>query len=189
MITYFVKLEPLENVNYKGQTIYKILEAVCTDSEPTSDLKEFQKINALAGDIIIGRMKCPGFLTYLVARQVSTAGGNSVYWFPENFKVPEQIIKEIAHQDAIRNMSEMFGNNNNLLIFNMFRYLCLLSKFAEYGIFINDRNREEQYIEIINKENPELINHLQEYLDLRDYVEGAMLHYDEFAKALTTAEF
>ena len=51
-------------------------------------------------------------------------------------------------------------------IMDIYRAVRLSSKFAEYGIFINDSNKEEMYIEIIQQEAPELIDLLQDYLYL-----------------------
>lgn len=47
-----------------------------------------------------------------------------------------------------------------------FRYMYLHDKFAEEGIFITERNKEEKYIEIIEKDSPELLELLEEYLQV-----------------------
>lgn len=67
----------------------------------------------------------------------------------------------------------IFGDNglismNIVSLVDMIRTHDLL---ASYGYFITDKNREEKYIEILEKDDPELIEALEQYINYLDSTE------------------
>lgn len=48
------------------------------------------------------------------------------------------------------------------------KYIMLHDKFAEEGIYITNKNKEDKYIEIIEKDSPELLEVLEDYLQIQE---------------------
>ncbi len=91
-------------------------------------------------------------------------------------------LKAIKTNILLVQETERFSRINNdvngmMLLTSM---LVLQSKFGEYGIFINDANKEEQYIELINRDCPDLLEYLQEYLELLDEYKYIQAGYDTY---------
>jgi len=62
---------------------------------------------------------------------------------------------------------------DDLLIFSLMDFVDLMllnNKFADLGIFITDDNREEAYIKIIELGDPELIDDLERFINLKDSI-------------------
>jgi len=62
---------------------------------------------------------------------------------------------------------------DDLLIFSLIDFVDLMllnNKFADLGIFITDDNREEAYIKIIELGDPELIDDLERFINLKDSI-------------------
>jgi hypothetical protein len=116
---------------------------------------------------------------YIVCDEIERHTSKDIFPVWHGYVDVQQIKRVVGENYAKRKIEDSFGSNLSAVM-NLFKYLNLLTKFAEYGIFINDKNREEQYIEIINRENPELLDHLQEYLDMREYIHGSLAQYDQY---------
>jgi len=62
---------------------------------------------------------------------------------------------------------------DDLLIFSLIDFVDLMllnNKFADLGIFITNDNREEAYIKIIELGDPELIDDLERFINLKDSI-------------------
>jgi len=62
---------------------------------------------------------------------------------------------------------------DDLLIFSLMDFVDLMllnNKFADLGIFITNDNREEAYIKIIELGDPELIDDLERFINLKDSI-------------------
>lgn len=62
---------------------------------------------------------------------------------------------------------------DDLLIFSLMDFVDLMllnNKFSDLGIFITDDNREEAYIKIIELGDPELIDDLERFINLKDSI-------------------
>lgn len=70
----------------------------------------------------------------------------------------------IALYNSVNGMNPV---DNNILFL---KYMMYHDKFAEAGIYITSRNKEEKYIEIIEKDDPELLEYLEEYLQLQEQI-------------------
>lgn len=74
---------------------------------------------------------------------------------------------------------------DDLLTFTLIDFITFMqlnNKFAEKGIFITEKNKEEKYIEIIETGKADLINDLEEYINLLDEIKIIKNKKDEYSK-------
>lgn len=64
------------------------------------------------------------------------------------------------------------------------KYIMLHDKFAEEGIYITDRNKEDKYIEIIEKDSPELLEVLEDYLQIQEQLEKIISARDSWKETI-----
>lgn len=72
-----------------------------------------------------------------------------------------------------------------LLIFTLLdfvKFIQLNNKFMDLGIYITDDNKEECYIKIIEKNDPKLIDDLEEYINLKDSIKVIENNKKEYVK-------
>jgi len=72
-----------------------------------------------------------------------------------------------------------------LLIFTLLdfvKFIQLNNKFMDLGIYITDDNKEECYIKIIEKNDPKLIDDLEEYINLKDSIKIIENNKKEYVK-------
>ena len=63
----------------------------------------------------------------------------------------------------------------------------LHDKFAAEGIYITNENREEKYIEILEKDDPKLLEDLEKYieaLDRVDVINNLVKEYDDLVEKI-----
>ena len=66
----------------------------------------------------------------------------------------------------------IFGDNG-LITMNLVSFVDMLRNhdlLASYGYFITDENREEKYIEILEKDDPKLLEALEQYINYLDSI-------------------
>ena len=69
----------------------------------------------------------------------------------------------------------------------MINILLLHDKFAAEGIYITNENREEKYIEILEKDDPKLLEALEKYieaLDRVDIINNLVKEYDDLVEKI-----
>ena len=69
----------------------------------------------------------------------------------------------------------------------MINILLLHDKFAAEGIYITNENREEKYIEILEKDDPKLLEDLEKYieaLDRVDIINNLVKEYDDLVEKI-----
>lgn len=74
---------------------------------------------------------------------------------------------------------------DELLIFTLIdfvKFIQLNNKFMDLGIYITDDNKEECYIKIIEKNDPRLIDDLEEYINLKDSIKIIENNKKEYIK-------
>ena len=87
-----------------------------------------------------------------------------------NFKNVEGVDATTPAGKAILKVREKFrgvlGDSGFLLInlVHLINILLLHDKFAAEGIYITNENREEKYIEILEKDDPKLLEDLEKYI-------------------------
>ena len=64
------------------------------------------------------------------------------------------------------------------------KYIMMHDKFAEDGIYITDKNKEEKYIEIIEKDNPDLLSLLEDYLQIQEQLEKIIKIRDQWKETI-----
>ena len=64
------------------------------------------------------------------------------------------------------------------------KYIMIHDKFAEDGIYITDKNKEEKYIEIIEKDNPDLLSLLEDYLQIQEQLENIIKIRDQWKETI-----
>lgn len=67
--------------------------------------------------------------------------------------------------------------------YTYFRYSYLNNIFASKGIFITQENREEKYIEILEKNDDDLMKYLEEYLNVMNKLEYFESMYAKYLNA------
>ena len=70
---------------------------------------------------------------------------------------------------------------------HLINILLLHDKFAAEGIYITNENREEKYIEILEKDDPKLLEALEKYieaLDRVDIINNLVKEYDDLVEKI-----
>lgn len=94
-----------------------------------------------------------------------------------DFKNVEGVDVTTPAGKAILRVREKFrgvlGDSGFLLInlVHLINILLLHDKFAAEGIYITETNREEKYIEILEKDDPKLLEDLEKYIEALDRVD------------------
>ena len=110
-----------------------------------------------------------------------------------NFKNVEGVDATTPAGKAILKVRENFrgvlGDSGFLLIIlvHLINILLLLDKFAAEGIYITNENREEKYIEILEKDDPKLLEDLEKYieaLDRVDVINNLVKEYDDLVEKI-----
>ncbi len=68
------------------------------------------------------------------------------------------------------------------------KYTMLHDKFAEEGIYITDKNKEDKYIEIIEKDAPELLELLEDYLQIQEQLNKIISARDSWKETVQKLE-
>lgn len=77
--------------------------------------------------------------------------------------------------------------HNGMLISELLDFVEVIlyhDKFKELGININDKNQEDMYIEIIEKDDESLLNDLEKYLSLKENISKVQEHLMFYKKCL-----
>ncbi len=76
------------------------------------------------------------------------------------------------------------GDNGYLLmnLLNIVELMFLHDKFQSLGIYITNENREDKYIEIIEKDDEELLNDLEKYITLCDEIGDLITEKNKYQK-------
>lgn len=110
-----------------------------------------------------------------------------------NFKNVEGVDATTPAGKAILKVREKFrgvlGDSGFLLInlVHLINILLLHDKFAAEGIYITNENREEKYIEILEKDDPKLLEALEKYieaLDRVDVINNLVKEYDDLVEKI-----
>ena len=110
-----------------------------------------------------------------------------------NFKNVEGVDATTPAGKAILKVREKFrgvlGESGFLLInlVHLINILLLHDKFAAGGIYITNENREEKYIEILEKDDPKLLEALEKYieaLDRVDIINNLVKEYDDLVEKI-----
>jgi len=174
MIKWLIKIKKVKS--NKLEHIYKVIDCVADDTN-NEKFKTYKEINELIG-LKINKLFKKDIPIYINGNDFKRLDFDDIHY---GVNLDDKNVESTIKQSIITKKIDIIFDSK-LNIFNMFKYMSLLSKFGEHGIFINDKNREEQYIEIITRDNPELLNYLQEYLDLKEFVDGSFLELNEYMK-------
>jgi hypothetical protein len=90
--------------------------------------------------------------------------------------------KQLSEFKIISIINERIGQKHS---FYNFGFNILFNKLVSKGYFITEDNREEKFLEILETEDEELINILEKYLAMYDYLYGA---YNLFMRAESAIE-
>ena len=110
-----------------------------------------------------------------------------------NFKNVEGVDATTPAGKAILKVREKFrgvlGDSGFLLInlVHLINILLLHDQFAAEGIYITNENREEKYIEILEKDDPKLLEALEKYieaLDRVDVINNLVKEYDDLVEKI-----
>lgn len=87
-------------------------------------------------------------------------------------------------------MKGIFGDNG-LITLNLIAFMEFIrchDILASHGYFITEENREETYIDILSKEDPKLLEVLQQYIDLSDSFEKVLVEIDRYKKVVQAVQ-
>jgi hypothetical protein len=93
------------------------------------------------------------------------------------------VLLEQAKQNILLEAERFFDQKiNTVANLTYYEFIVLNNSLMEQGYFITDANKEEKYIEILEKENDELIDLLEKYLMNKDEISRAFAAYDNYCK-------
>jgi len=170
MIYNIVKIKPLNN------NVYNVLELVTKDSSKLGK-DEFIINSSIFEHLYNSKQK--GMSIYFLIEDVK----DIKYIQISNVKIlsKDMDLINVLKQFYLSKIEGLFNVHfDTPSMFSMYETVQISNKFAEYNIFINDTNREEEYINIINKNCPELLDLLQIYLENKDKLDKSLEKFNKF---------
>ena len=108
----------------------------------------------------------------------------------KNFKSISNVDTNTPAGKAILKVRNKFrgiiGDSGFLLlnIVEIVKFMLLHDKFASLGIYITEENKEEKYIEILEKDDEKLLNDLEEYIETQERVSILVRAVDIYDKLI-----
>lgn len=87
-------------------------------------------------------------------------------------------------------MKGIFGDNG-LITLNLIAFMEFIrchDILASNGYFITEDNKEEIYIDILGKEDPKLLEVLQQYIDLSDSFDKVLTEIERYKKVVQAVQ-
>lgn len=80
----------------------------------------------------------------------------------------------------------IFGDSGFLLLnlVELVKFMLLHDKFASLGIYVTEENKEDKYIEILEKDDEKLLNDLEEYIETQERVSILVRAVDIYDKLI-----
>ena len=101
----------------------------------------------------------------------------------ENLTSSKMTVDSYRKAVQLKARDLMFSRFDGSVIFSFYEFILLNNQLIEQGFVITEENREDKYIEIVNKDNDELLELLSDYLKARDSLKMYNLYYKDY-KAL-----
>lgn len=131
-------------------------------------------------------------------------GKMSNYYVNEDFTGEINNLEELLYDDSIEYKDdisywnehyttmarELVFSRTKFLPIKLFEYISINNELISKGYFISEENREEKYLEILNKESEEFIEKFIKYLEIMDrmYVEKEIIKkFDDLVENLQAA--
>ena len=131
-------------------------------------------------------------------------GKMSNYYVNEDFTGEINNLEELLYDDSIEykddisywiehyttRARELVFSRIKFLPIKLFEYISINNELISKGYFISDENREEKYLEILNKESEEFIEKFIKYLEIMDrmFVEKEIIKkFDDLVENLQAA--
>ena len=105
-------------------------------------------------------------------------------------KVGDLIFKEMSELNKRKNkhlslyrrqVSELFVNMNFM---HLYDFMMINNKFCSVGAFIHSKNKEEQYLKIINTGDEDMIDDLETFLERMDELDKINIKYKRLRSAM-----
>lgn len=87
----------------------------------------------------------------------------------------------------VRNKFRGIIGDSGFLLLNLtelVKFMLLHDKFASLGIYITEENKEDKYIEILEKDDEKLLNDLEEYIDVQERMTELVRVVDVYDKLI-----
>ena len=108
----------------------------------------------------------------------------------KNFKSISNVDVNTPAGKAILKVRNKFrgviGDSGFLLlnIVEIVKFMLLHDKFASLGIYITEENKEDKYIEILEKDDEKLVNDLEEYIEVQEKMTELVRVVDVYDKLI-----
>jgi len=102
----------------------------------------------------------------------------------ENLTSSKMTVDSYRKAVLLKARDLMFSRFDGSIIFSIYEFTLLNNQLLEQGFIITEENREDKYMEIVNKDNDELLDLLSDYLKARDELKKYNFYYKEY-KSLT----
>ena len=89
----------------------------------------------------------------------------------------EEIIQKLRMQNIIKAKEMLLTRLDTTSFIGFASLMVLNNKLMDRGFIITDENREDKYLEIVNKDDVELLDLLSKYLETYDNVQAHIHHY------------
>ena len=87
----------------------------------------------------------------------------------------------------VRNKFRGIIGDSGFLLLNLtelVKFMLLHDKFASLGIYITEENKEDKYIEILEKDDEKLLNDLEEYIEVQEKMTELVRAVDVYDKLI-----
>ena len=87
----------------------------------------------------------------------------------------------------VRNKFRGIIGDSGFLLLNLVelvKFMLLHDKFASLGIYVTEENKEDKYIEILEKDDERLLNDLEEYIEVQEKMTELVRAVDVYDKLI-----
>ena len=108
----------------------------------------------------------------------------------KNFKSISNVDVNTPAGKAILKVRSKFrgiiGDSGFLLLnlVELVKFMLLHDKFASLGIYVTEDNKEDKYIEILEKDDEKLLNDLEEYIEVQEKMTELVRAVDVYDKLI-----
>lgn len=176
MINYKANIKFARCQNSKNSTYLKIEDIVTNDNYPTNNDILFIPLNPLSLNKLKNLKEFMDDKDFIILKPF-----NESEIMPYDIIVVDKLKENDFKEIYLYKLSLLFDTKiNTVNQLTYYKFTILNNELADKGFFITDQNREEKYIEILEKEDESLIDKLEQYLLCRDEISRASAAYEAY---------
>jgi len=160
-----------------GLTVRSTVERFTLDKYVPISEEIYNKLKEKEKDLAFTNTYISTTVTYLDnEKEIKTNEGE----LPELLE--EELFQKLRMQNIIKAKEMLLTRLDTTSFIGFASLMVLNNKLMDRGFIITDENREDKYLEIVNKDDVELLDLLSKYLETYDNVQAHIYHYNLYVE-------